>query len=340
MHTIDGPGHRFGTTTLALAFVLIAAGCGVSTGAVRDARTPATTSAPTGSPSQGGGTEIGGSTSILAIGSTSHTIDESGTTRTYRTYVPPGLEATKAVPLVVMLHGGFGSAEQAEADYGWDAKADAEGFVVAYPNGDGRAWNAGTCCGAPARDGVDDVRFVTEVVHAVQGQISIDPRRIYVTGMSNGAMMTERLACETKVFAAAASVAGAQMVSCNDARPISMLHIYGTEDQNVPPDGSAGQGIGKVPVHQPIATSIDEWRGRDDCAPATTAVQGKVTTSTSTCASGRAVTLIAVAGAGHQWPGAHVSKPRIRALLGMDPPSTALDATSTIWSFFAAHPAP
>lgn len=325
---------RIARGALVLAALAAVGGCG--SGAASGHRAAVSTG-PTSSTQAIGGA---GPTAKLGTGSTSHTIEESGTTRTYRTYVPSGLEAIRAVPLVVMLHGGFGSSEQAESAHGWDAKADAEGFVVAYPNGDGKAWNAGTCCGAPARNGVDDVGFVTDVVHAVQGQVSIDPRRIFVTGMSNGAMMAERLACETNLFAAAASVAGAQMVRCDGAHPISMLHIYGSADDHVPPDGSSGKGIGKVPTHPPVATSIAQWRSRDDCEPPKMTVQGAVTTSTASCAAGRAVTLVAVAGAGHQWPGAHVSKPRIRKLLGMDPPSTALDATATIWSFFAAHPAP
>lgn len=276
----------------------------------------------------------------LPEGSTAHTLDVGGTTRSYLTYVPPGIDPTAAVPLVVMLHGGFGSAQQAEASYGWDAKADAEGFVVAYPDGDGRAWNAGTCCGRPARDGVDDVAFITDVVTEVAEQIRIDPRRTYVAGMSNGAMMAERLACEAKVFSAAASVAGAQMVPCKDPAPISMLHIHGTADDHVPMDGSPGHGLGKVPAHPPIVDTIDAWRTVDGCAAPATSTDGPVTTSTATCAQGRAVTLITIDGAGHQWPGSSKGSARLQKALGIDPPSTALDATSTIWAFFAAHPAP
>ena len=100
---------------------------------------------------------------------------------------PASIDPSKAVPLVVMLHGGFGSGEQVESAYGWDAKADAEGFVVAYPNGQDRAWNAGTCCGKPAKEHVDDVAFIVQVVQAVQRQQQIDPRRIFATGASNGA---------------------------------------------------------------------------------------------------------------------------------------------------------
>lgn len=280
-----------------------------------------------------------GSTSI-PVGSSVHDIDVDGTRRTFRTYRPADLDPSRPVPLVVMLHGGFGSALQAEADYGWDAEADTGRFVVVYPDGQRRAWNAGTCCGEPARDDVDDVRFVTGAVAAVGRSIPIDPRRVFVAGMSNGAMMAERLACETTTFAAVASVAGAQMVTCEGAAPISVLHIHGTADHHVPMDGSPGEGIGRVPVHTPVGTSIDRWRVVDGCGRPTVTAEGTVTTSVAECPSGRAVALITVDGAGHQWPGASKRNSRMKSSIGADPPSTAIDATDAIWEFFAAHPAP
>ena len=211
------------------------------------------------------------------------TID--GTLRTYRTYVPSGLDRSKPVPLVVMLHGGFGSGSQAEKAYGWDATADANGFVVVFPDGLKKAWNAGTCCGGPASEDLDDVAFITQVVSTTRRQIPIDPRRIYVTGMSNGAMMSERLACETDLFAAAAPVAGAQMVPCKDPSPISVIHIHGLADHNVPMDGSPGNGRGKVQAHPAVSDTIAMWRTVDRCSPATTNTSGAVTRSSAACAA-------------------------------------------------------
>jgi polyhydroxybutyrate depolymerase len=276
----------------------------------------------------------------LPTGSSSHRIEVAGRARSYRTYVPAGLDPSEPAPLVVMLHGGFGSAAQAERSYGWDAQAEAGSFVVAYPDGDGRAWNAGTCCGASAQKGIDDVAFITAVVDAIGSDTAIDPRRIHVTGMSNGAMMAQRLACDTDVFAAMASVAGAQMVPCEHPEPISVLHIHGTADTHVPMDGSTGNGRGRVVAHTPVTTSIARWRKIDDCAPATSTTHGVVTTSTARCAHGRSVTLTTVAGAGHQWPGSDKSPSARRSRRGADAPSQALGATETIWAFFAAHPRP
>ncbi len=79
-------------------------------------------------------------------GSTLHTINLGGLARSYRLYIPVGLASP--APLVVMMHGGFGSAQQAERAYGWNELADSAKFVVAYPDGVGRAWNVnGVCCG-------------------------------------------------------------------------------------------------------------------------------------------------------------------------------------------------
>lgn len=279
-----------------------------------------------------------GSSDRPATGSSSHTLDLHGVTRSYRTYVPASVDPSEPVSMLVMLHGGFGSDEQAERDYGWDSKADSEGFIVVYPNGKGRAWNAGTCCGSPAKDDVDDVGFITKVVEQVQERSHIDPSRIFVTGMSNGAMMAERLSCETDLFAAAASVAGAQMVPCDDPAPISILHIHGEADSSVPMDGSPGDGKGHVPNHEAIQASFDRWLQVDDCGEPTMTIDGDVTSQTATCAEQRAVELITVAGAGHQWPGSVKKRPGLSKLLGIDEPSDAMNATDVIWQFFAAHP--
>ena len=112
-----------------------------------------------------------------------------------------------------MLHGYSGSARQAERDYGWDGLADSEKFVVAYPDGLGRAWNVDGegCCGRPGREGVDDVGFITAAVADIAENVGIDPARVYATGMSNGGIMSYTLACNTGIFAAIGPVAATQL---------------------------------------------------------------------------------------------------------------------------------
>ncbi|MGZ7022392.1 MAG: alpha/beta hydrolase family esterase, partial [Ilumatobacteraceae bacterium] len=133
-------------------------------------------------------------------GTSVHTISVGGLERSYRLHKPAGLPAS--APLVVVLHGGFGSGEQAERAYGWDELAESAKFVVAYPDGIARAWNVHGCCGRPSRDGIDDVGFITAMVGDVSRGIGIDQPRIYATGISNGGMMSYTLACSSDMFAA------------------------------------------------------------------------------------------------------------------------------------------
>jgi polyhydroxybutyrate depolymerase len=279
-------------------------------------------------------------TGSLPKGSTAHDLKVGDTVRSYLTYVPASIDPATPVPLVVMLHGGFGSAKQAEGAYGWNAKADAEGFVVLYPDGEDGAWNAGTCCGKPATGNVDDVAFIEQAVQAVETQQRIDPRRAFAAGISNGAMMSYRLVCQTGIFAAVAPVAGARMVACENPTPVSVLHIHGLADTHVPLDGSPGSGLGKVPMHTPVTEVLAGWRKVDGCGQPTQTKVGVVTTSTATCPDGRSVTFVTIDGAGHQWPGAVPHSNAVTKLLGSDTPSTAISATDVVWDFFAAHPAP
>ncbi|WP_214318622.1 alpha/beta hydrolase family esterase [Nonomuraea sediminis] len=261
-------------------------------------------------------------------GTTVHTINVDGRERSYRLYRPASLLAK--APLVVMVHGGFGSAKQAEKSYGWDAEADRRHFAVAYPDGP-RAWNVGDgCCGRPGRQQVDDVAFITRMVADIGRQLRVDPKRVYATGISNGGMMAYRLACDTKIFAAIGPVATTRLGDCPRPAPLSVIHIHGLADQNVRFDGAPGTGFAKIDG-PPVPEIIAGWRAIDHCGSPTVTTSGPVTTELARCPHGRAVSLITIEGAGHQWPGGEVVRERA------DPPSKALDATSVIWDFFAAH---
>lgn len=265
-------------------------------------------------------------------------LKSGGLFRVYRVYRPRGLAG--AAPLVLMLHGGFGNGAQAQRDYHWNATADAAGFVVAYPDGVLRAWNAGTCCGMPENFNVNDVAFLTNLVATIIRRTPIDPTRVYVTGMSNGAMMALRLGCQTTTFAAVAVVAGTLLTDCSGAHPTSVLQIHGTADAQVPYNGGPGaarQLNGLPRVDGPAIPSVNAlWRSVDGCGAPTTDTSGVLTVETAVCPDDRHVQLISVAGAGHQWPGGQ-AKPLLERLIGLSPPSTALDATDTIWEFFAQH---
>lgn len=307
--------RKSSVTALALAIVLAVAGCRPGHRWTDSPPDSATASAP-----------VGRSQQSLQIGGLTRTLD------VYRPRdLPPG------APLVVMLHGGFGSADQAERYYGWDAEADRYHFAVLYPDGQNHAWNTGGgCCGDPARQGTDDVAFITAAVRAVEAEIPIDADRVYVTGISNGGMMAYRLACDTDLFAAIGPDSATQLGACPAPKPLSVLHIHGTADTRIRYNG--GEGEGTAHINGPaVPTVIADWRTTDACTAPTVTVSGAVTTSAATCPDGRAVELITIAGAGHQWPGSP-QRPGMEAVLGTDPPSTALNATDVLWQFFAAHP--
>ncbi|RPA59956.1 polyhydroxybutyrate depolymerase [Gordonia oryzae] len=287
----------------------------------------------------GQGDAVGAPPGGIPVGSSHAAIEFGGQQRSYEIYRPARLPSS--APLVVMLHGGYGDARQAERAYGWDAVADRGGVLVAYPQGVGRSWNAGSCCGPAQRRNVDDVGFVLAMVHDIERRTSIDIRRVFATGMSNGAMMALRLPCETSEFAAIAPVAGTIVTDCVGAHPTSVLQIHGTSDDRVPYGGGPGEAFNAGGTARVEGMSIPQvnalWRATDRCGPPVTVTAGSVTRSSATCAQSRAVELISVTGAGHQWPGSNTAS--VGAARGAPVPSTVLDATSVIWQFFTAHPA-
>jgi polyhydroxybutyrate depolymerase len=158
---------------------------------------------------------------------------------------------------------------------------------------------------------------------------------VYATGISNGGIMAYTLACHTTIFAAIGPDSATELGSCPSPARISVIHIHGTADKNIPYHGGRGDGVAHIDG-PPVPALNATWRRLDRCAAPSVTTAGVVTTSVATCPGGRAVELIAIAGAGHQWPGA-VPDPLGQRLLGLDPPSRALNATQVIWQFFAAH---
>jgi len=268
------------------------------------------------------------------VGSSSHALQVGGVARSFIVYRPAALPAGAA--LVVMMHGGYGSASQAEKYYHWDAEADSGHFLVAYPDGLDRAWDAGGgCCGIPGRTGVNDIGFIVAMVSAIEHALPVSAGRVYATGISNGGIMAYDLACHTTIFAAIGPDSATELGGCPDPAPASVIAIHGTADKNIPYDG--GEGDGTAHIDGPAVPAVNaSWRGTDHCAAPVATTKGVVTTSVAQCPGGRSVELITIAGAGHQWPGA-VPDPLAQRLLHTDPPSTALSATQVIWQFFAAH---
>lgn len=256
-----------------------------------------------------------------------------GRPRVYWLYEPAGLSADEPVPLVVVLHGGGGDGLMYADWTGFDALASQEGFVVAYPEGWGRTWNARTCCFLAWRSNVDDVGFMNSLVDQVSARRTIDPGRVYATGHSNGAMLSHILACQSPRFAAVAAVAGTMGPPCDPQQPVSLLHIHGTADNNAPYEGGQGSDGFTATEHYPVRPLIDEWRARNRCPDPVVQTAGSVTSEISEgCSAGTGVGLYTIEGGGHPWPGSSAD-----SLRGTSP-SQALDATLVAWEFFAAHP--
>ena len=262
----------------------------------------------------------------VPAGGSTHKISVGGVERTFLTYRPAGLPPR--APLVVMLHPALGSGSQAERDYHWDAEADRGHFLVAYPNGLNASWGAGGgCCGASGLNHVDDIAFISAMVSAIESENPIDRNRVYATGISQGGVLAYALACRTRIFAAIGPDSATEIGTCHSPAPVSIIHIHGTADPVIPYSGHSA--MAQIFDGPGIPALNATWRQIDHCAvPAITTV-GQVTTSVAACPSGRAVELVTIAGASHQWPGAVPD-------LG-PPPSTALNATQVIWGFFAEH---
>ncbi len=269
-----------------------------------------------------------------------------GLLRTFVVRVPPAVEASPGkVPLVLVLHGGGGNAAFAERMTGFTRKAMREGFIVAYPEGTGQVrgrlltWNAGHCCGFAMRSGVDDVGFIRALVDRLEKELPVDPARVYVTGMSNGAMMAHRLGIAlADRLAAIAPVVGAVFGDePAPARPVSVLAINGELDRSVPllggpPGGRFPNAWDGTPT-RPASGQGAFWATADGCEAIPDARdEPAVATTRYRCPRGLAVRTVVVKGMGHAWPGGERGSRR------GDDPGEAMDATDEIWTFFRAHP--
>lgn len=248
--------------------------------------------------------------------------------RSYRVFVPASEEP---LPLVMALHGGWGTGEAMAEQTGLDAAARRHGFAVVYPNGSWRSWNAGSCCGRPASNDVDDVGFLRKLASELGEQACIDGERVYGTGFSNGAMMTHRMACDAPdVFDAIAPVSGGPMMeSCAADGPVPALLMVGRADERIPWDG----GVFKESYRPSIAEQVKQLAERNGCEAATSKLSG----SGSYCeqrsgCSGGALRWCVIDGIGHQWPGGSTI---FKRLLG--PNRDVIDASDTILRFFAAQ---
>ena len=278
-----------------------------------------------------------------------YSLQHDGLKRTLRIYAPQGHSGP--LPLVLLLHGGGGTGGGMEwlTRRGFNRIADRDGAIVVYPDGIDKGWNDGRSANRSAADAaVDDVGFLRGLPQAIAALHPIDPARVYVSGISNGGMMSYRLACEASAeFAAAAPVAANMSVDlaprCQPARAVPLLIMDGTDDPIMPWKGGA---IRVLWMARGTVLSAEEsaarWLALDRCGafatlPAITADPSdgtSVVPHTARCGTDGEVRLYEIRGGGHAWPR---GEPYLgRMLIGRV--SQALDANETIWAFFAAHP--
>lgn len=262
-------------------------------------------------------------TETLAPGDYSFSLEHGGQNRSYLVHVPPQADGRRPLPIVLNFHGAMSNGHQQETYSGMDAAANHFGFLAVYPNGTGRwghlSWNAGLCCAYAMFHREDDVGFVRALIDDLSTRTAIDHTRIYATGISNGAMMSYRLAVEASdLVAAIGPVAGAMVLRrFAPTRPVAVMHIHSVDDPFAGYHGGYGKSerfrrdMGNPDVEQMLA----RWRAFDKCpdkpriSPIINGAAGSADAGNSAtkytwgpCAEDTEVVLWKLTGSGHVGP--------------------------------------
>jgi polyhydroxybutyrate depolymerase len=273
-----------------------------------------------------------------------------GLARSYRIHLPPQYDRAIPMPLVLAFHGGASNGDQMARFCGLSEKADEAGFICVYPNGTGHlphvlTWNGGNCCGYAKEHQIDDVRFVRALLEDLESVVAIDSRRVFATGMSNGAIFSYRLASElSDRIAAIAPVAGTMGTqTCRPGRPVPVVHFHGTEDDFCPFQGGRGaRSVSRTDFYS-VEHTIRTWVEANGCPtePVVERIEAArneidldvvVRKTYGPGRDGAEVVLYVVERGGHTWPGRH---PRL-FFLGRS--TRAIAANDEIWNFFQRHP--
>ena len=267
-----------------------------------------------------------------------------GIKRSYLIHVPKSYAPDKPTPVVLALHGAAMNGSMMVWFSGLSKKADEAGFIVVYPSGTGTGpfltWNAGGFQGRMAEGRPDDVRFVSSLLDDLATVCSVDSKRVYACGMSNGGMMCYRLAAElSDRIAAIAPVAGTIAIGeSKPKRPIPVMHIHGSKDTIVPFEVKKAN---KPPFMQlkSVMESIDIWVSLNGCE--SNPVKETISTDRSDLKvtrsihgggkDGSEVVLVVVEEGGHTWPG---QQPPV-GFIGKS--TKSVSANDLIWDFFQKH---
>ena len=238
------------------------------------------------------------------------------TDRPYEVFVPSSYDAARALPLVILLHGYTASGAIQEAYFQLQPLAEQRGFLYVHPDGlkdraGNQFWNATDACCDFARPDVDDSAYLSAIIDQIEAKYSVDPKRIFFVGHSNGGFMSYRMACDhADRIAAIASLAGetfADAAACIPSEPVSVLQIQGTADKTINYQGGSIIGHDYPGSKATVAT----WAGYDGCATTSTDaptkldLEAKIVGDETTvsafagCRNSSAVELWTIDGAGH-----------------------------------------
>lgn len=267
--------------------------------------------------------------------------------RSYQVHVPPGYRHDQLTPLVIAFHGGGANADNMKIFSGLNQKADKENFIVVYPQGTGRlarmlTFNGGNCCGYAMTNTIDDVDFTGKLLDDLETVLNLDKKRVFATGMSNGAIMAYRIAAElSDRIAAIAPVSGPLGTDkVNPKRPVPVIHFHGTADENAPFGGGRGKGPSGTNFFS-VEYTIQSWVKANGCKnkPDLTEIEDKAGDGTSvtikTFSQGKndsEVVLVEIKGGGHTWPG---QEARLKSL---GKSTRNISANDMMWDFFKKHP--
>ncbi len=277
------------------------------------------------------------------MGKNSVVID--GVTRTYLYHLPASPHAQANAPLVLVFHGGGGRGRSMERLTGLNRLADREGFIVVYPDGLQRHWNDSRNLST-----ADDAKFVRALIREMEKDHSVDRRRIYAAGISNGGFFSIRLACDLSDTIAAVAAVAATMPAqlpgqCRPVRPISVLFMHGTSDPLVPIQGGGIAG-GRHGQAVSLEAAVRFWREHDRAAASPqverlphhdasdpTRVERRTYGGGS---EGSEVVAYIIQNGGHTWPGGWQYAPAI--LVGKT--THDIEGSDVIWQFFKRHHLP
>jgi len=271
---------------------------------------------------------------MVPPGDSERTVMVGDLERSYLLHIPPNLEVSTSVAVVFLFHGSERSAIQFQP-FGFRELADEKEFVIITPNGTTQnseapnelSWNAGTCCNDPVINNIDEAAFIHEILADLESVITVDPKRIYAHGYSNGGMVVYRLACEmSETFAAISPYAGALIYNpCQPQQPISILEIHGEKDTTVPFEGGFGVGVRDMAEGFPSTMEVVEtWAQFNGCTESSQIETGddNITHAIyADCEAGSVVEFITIKDQGHEYPR-----------------NAVLPMSEIIWNFFDAHP--